>query len=176
MDKQKFKQLISLLESSSGTQTQQPTVNSGMHTGTKAIGEYGMMPKTIQDLAKTRINQDQGSNLDQIVQQANPKSVDEILASNPDKYQQYMDQMGNKVLDKSKGNAEEAAMRWLAGPNASKEKINDAEDADPNRMEKIQDFMKSSQKVEPTYTEQLLEQEQPKEVLYNKIRSKLGVK
>lgn len=171
MDKMKFQQLLSLLESSSGKQMQHSPVETGMHEGTKAMGEFGIMPITAQELSKQDSNK---SELDKLIMGADPASIEEILASNPGKYQEYVDQMSNKVLDKSGGNAEEAAMRWLAGPNSSKRRIANVAEETPGRAEKIQEFLKSSQPVEPSFTEKLQEQFPPEEVLYNKIRSKLG--
>lgn len=171
MDKSTFKRLLSLLETSGGTQMDHNPVDEGMHAGTSAIGEYGMMPKTIQDLAKSN---PQKTELDKIIQGADPTSVDEILQSNPDKYNQYANQMSDKVAAKSKGDAEDAAMRWLAGQNSSSRRIASVSDDNPGRVAKIDDFMKGSQQIQPTFTEQLMAQQPPKEVLYNKIRQKLG--
>lgn len=171
MDKARFQQLLSLLESSGGKQLEHQPVEGGMHEGTKAMGEFGLMPITAQELSKQNPEQ---SELDKLIMNADPSSVQEILASNPGKYKQFIDQMSQKVLDKSGGNAEEAAMRWLAGPNSSQRRISNVAEETPGRADKIQDFLKASEPVVPTYTEQLGEQFPEKEVLYNKIRSKLG--
>lgn len=171
MDKAKFQQLLSLLESSSGKQLNHAPVEAGMHEGTKAMGEFGLMPVTAQQLSKQDPNK---SELDNIIMGADPASIEEILASNPGKYQEYIDQMSGQVLDKSKGNAEEAAMRWLAGPNSSKRRIANVAEETPGRSEKIQEFLKASEPVQPSFTEKLQQQFPPEEVLYNKIRSKLG--
>lgn len=176
MDNSYFKKLLSFLESSNGTNTDHPEMTTGMHEGTKAMGEYGVMPITAQEVAKSRINKGEGSELDKIVQQADPRSVEEILQSNPEKYEQYVNSLSDKMLNKSQGNPEEAAMRWFAGPNSSPKRLRDIASEVPSREQNIEQFMvdQPGMSQDKPYVQKLIENQSPKETLYNKIRNRLG--
>src|ERR1700690_2172704 len=47
---QDFLNKIAYLESSSGKNTNHPVMQSGPHIGTHAVGNYGLMPLTAQDI------------------------------------------------------------------------------------------------------------------------------
>lgn len=170
MDLKSFKRILSLLESSGGRDLAHKEVTEGPQAGTTAIGEYGMMPRTIQNLAR---NNPQKTELDKIIESANPKMVEEILASNPEKKQQYINQLLDKVIDKSDGNALDASVRWLAGQNSSPQRIKSVAEQHPERIAKLEDILPRSEKIEPTFVEQLVNKIPPKEVLFNKIRNRL---
>lgn len=172
MDKNTFKKLISYLESSSGKNTNHPMVNHGPNAGTSAMGEYALMPRTAQDLARQNSNK---TELDRIVQEADPKSVEEILTSNPGKYKQYIDQLTDKVSDSP--SLEEAATKWKAGQNASDEKVQYllSKEADP-RNQKMDSFLaQPGLSKQPTYVDQLPEIPD-KEILFNKIRDRINMR
>ena len=48
---QDFLKKISMLESSGGTDTDHETMKSGIQAGDTAIGNYGLMPNTLQELS-----------------------------------------------------------------------------------------------------------------------------
>lgn len=43
---------MAAIESSSGNNTNHKMMDTGMHTGQKAVGSFGLMPKTVKDMAK----------------------------------------------------------------------------------------------------------------------------
>jgi hypothetical protein len=47
-----FLSLISQLESSGGKNLAHKTIESGIHAGDTAIGQYGLMPNTIEEMAR----------------------------------------------------------------------------------------------------------------------------
>lgn len=52
MDKSRFLQLMSMLESSGGKNTNHKRIKHGIHAGDKAIGEFGLMPNTIEEFQR----------------------------------------------------------------------------------------------------------------------------
>jgi len=44
---------ISLTESSGGRNTNHEVIDHGIHAGDRAVGNYGLMPKTVQEILKT---------------------------------------------------------------------------------------------------------------------------
>ena len=96
MDRERFKRLISILESSGGKQLQHKPMSSGIHEGTKAMGEYGLMPNTAQQLARSNINKGQGTPLDEVIANIDPSQIEEVLKDNPAKYQEYIDRYADR--------------------------------------------------------------------------------
>lgn len=160
---------MSAIESDHNPEAEHTPVPGEMHQGTSAIGQYGMMPVTIQDIARQIQNK---SELDKIVQEADPKQIEEILQSNPQKYEQYTDILADKVLKKAKGDPEEAALKWRWGPN-TKQTLEDKPGYKQRVEEKLQEIVPSSEA--PLFgipaLDALSEQSLDKEVLYNKIRN-----
>jgi hypothetical protein len=116
-DKRTFKKLMSAIESDHNPEAEHKPVPGDMHKGTSAIGQYGMMPVTLQDIARQLSDK---TELDKLIQSADPTTVKEILQSNPQKYEQYSDVLAEKVLKKSQGDPQEAALKWRWGPSTKK--------------------------------------------------------
>ena len=170
-----FKKLLSFLESSGGQNTDHPEVTKGLNKGTKAIGEYGMMPKTIQDIAKSNITKNIDSPVDDVISNIDPRLVEEVLKDNPHKYEEYVNKMSSDVLKKSGGDIEEAAMRWLAGQNSSNKRINKITEDNPNRQKAMDYFLNELpgySKV-PQFSDELAAKAPKKDVIFSKIRNNL---
>lgn len=125
-DFQGIKKILKFMESSNGKNIDHATMEDGMHKGTSAMGEYGLMPKTAQDIVK---NSDEP--LDQIVKNADPTQVEEILKANPQAYERYVDKYLDKVVQKSPDPVE-AAVRWHGGPNMKNDSVKRYIASDPN--------------------------------------------
>ena len=48
---QRFLKTIQMIESSGGKNFNHPEIESGIHEGHRAIGNYGLMPNTVQEIA-----------------------------------------------------------------------------------------------------------------------------
>ena len=102
---QDFLKKISTLESSSGTNTNHQMVNSGMHSGTAAVGQYGLMTLTAQDLDRQfKINK---------LQDMQPNEVSDKLKEDPELQDQLASSLADKLLIKK--TPEEAAYSWEHG-------------------------------------------------------------
>lgn len=169
MDSDKFKKLISFLESSGGTDTDHKTMASGMHKGTSAMGEYGMMPNTAQQMAKTNIRDNKNTPLDDVVANIDPSQVEEVLSDNPNKTKEYVKAYMDKVLNSS-DSMKDASTKWMTGPNASDATVRRVEQKNPGRLDKLRQFM-DNYKPEPQALEDLIPSDE-KEILMSKIRGK----
>lgn len=104
-----FLRKISFLESSYGQNTDHATMQSGPHIGTHAIGEYGLMPLTAQQIDKT-------SGAKQL-QDMDKFDVQAKLEMNPELQKRLAETMASKLLAKNPSDV--AAYKWEQGQNRS---------------------------------------------------------
>jgi hypothetical protein len=105
---QDFLKKMGILESSGGTNLNHPEVTSGLNAGTSAVGTYGLMPLTAQDLDRQyRVNELQGMNSDE---------VSDKLKEEPELQERLASTLANKLLTKK--TPEEAAYSWEHGQNS----------------------------------------------------------
>lgn len=102
----KFLEKISQLESSGGRDLAHKEMVDGMHKGTAAVGTYGLMPLTAQDI-------DRQSGTD-ILKDMPAEAVQQKLQQDPELAKRLAETMASKLLGKN--NEEEAAYKWLNGP------------------------------------------------------------
>jgi hypothetical protein len=80
-------------------------MQSGMHKGTSAVGDYGLMPLTAQDIAKQ-------SNISDL-EQLDANEVQSKLKEDPELAKRLSETMASKLLNKN--DEESAAYKWLHG-------------------------------------------------------------
>ena len=112
---QEFLKKIAELESDSGQNMNHREMKHGMHSGTSAVGEYGIMPVTARDLDK-QYNINQLEDLDNA-------EVQERLKNDPELRQRIAETLASKLLNKVP--SETAAHMWQFGHNKvpSEEKL-----------------------------------------------------
>lgn len=103
-------------ESSGGKQLNYPIVKSGVNTGHKAGGPFGMMPVTVQELLKR--NPDLAEQYPDI-QQASPEHVTQILNGDPDAATDLARQEYIRRLNLFGGDKEKTAHSWLNGTSGT---------------------------------------------------------
>lgn len=171
MDNKAFKKLIALIETDANPDAEHAMIGSGMHEGTRAIGDKGLMPATIKDLAR-----ESGSPFDKLIQEADPEAIQEMLASNPEKYEQYASMMADKTTSDT---PEDQAVKWRWGQNITPEQLEQIKKDNPQYLQRISDKigeggLKSEMpQIAIPALQKAINAVPPKEVLYNKIRSKL---
>lgn len=126
LDLKRFKRIISQLESSGGKFTDHKPMKSGMHKNSTAIGEYGLMPLTIQDVAKMRVRKGVADDMDKRIASM---SASEVKAKVPDmvvefspEYEKYADTLAEHVLTRYK-DPKLAAYAWNQGHYSDPNKI-----------------------------------------------------
>lgn len=176
-DVQNLKKIMSLLESSNRDQVTHRTMKDGMHKGDSAMGRYGVMPNTAKEMAVRNIADNTGSPLDGAIKSSSTANVKLMLKDNPDKYDQYVNDLAEHTLNNAEGDVPAAAAGWLFGHNLSAEQMRQKLEENPKYKERVNSAIDTLHlKSEPEkYSDQFLE-ELPKEVLFSKIRKQIGLK
>lgn len=147
-DKQKhiqsFLNNISQVESSGGTNFNHPIVNSGIHAGQSAIGRYGLMPNTVNEvLNRMRMNGTLTPELHQL-QQLDPVTLKTTLEKNPNLEDQIAGTLANKVLTRQPDD-ETAAYSWHSGHNLKPEDIEQRNYQNDDYVKKYDMYKKMNQ-------------------------------
>jgi len=172
MDISKFKKIVSSLESSDNPDVRHPAATKGVNRGDIAIGQHGLMPNTVKELAnRARLSNEQYPS-DEAILGANNSQIPEMLQNNPDLMKLYVDRLSKHVMDKSKGNPEDAYLRWLYGHNLPDSRVKDIKETDPETVQRITDII--NQKHLMSEPENLLEvpEEPYKDKPYSPLRKK----
>lgn len=114
-----FLEAIALNETSGGKNLKHKTMRSGMHRGDTAIGQYGLMPNTVQEMAG-RIRRDLGSDHPLAAyKKMDEKQMRESFKQNPEHEEDMARFMANHVHKKYDGNENKMAWSWLNGHNTT---------------------------------------------------------
>ena len=122
---------IGQIESSGGKNTKHKTITSGPQKGQTAIGTYGLLPNTVDEIANRSSDPD--------IQALGNMEADEqksYLESNPDMEQKVARELASHVLNKQGGNEEKAAYSWLYGHNLSPESVDERDYQDEPYVQK----------------------------------------
>lgn len=173
-DLKAFRQVINAVESDNNPDAVHKTLKRGMHKGMAAQGEAGMMPNTLQLMAKRKVRDGVASELDKLIADTDPKAIPEILQSNPHKYDQYSNDMAADVLNKSEGMPVEAYLRYKHGQNLEDDSVAKLIKRKPKLVQRIQDKMSGlSSNPDPVLPELPIEPP-PEDVLYSRIKKMMG--
>jgi hypothetical protein len=111
--KEDFLQAIRLTESSGGTNTNHATMKRGIHAGTAAIGDYGLMPNTVNEMA-VRMGRKHPLNSYAKMDQ---NEIRDSFKKNPDHEKQMADFMADHVNKRFGGDERKMAYAWFQGHN-----------------------------------------------------------
>jgi hypothetical protein len=114
-DLDKFVKDMSMLESSGGIDTDHKTIQQGIHAGDAAVGSYGLMPNTVDDIItryQTLPEEFKGLTTGQLKEQLTPQQ--ELALA---------EQLGHHILARQKGDKARAAYAWQYGHNLTPERI-----------------------------------------------------
>lgn len=118
----KFLDSISMNESSGGKNTEHETMQTGIHAGDTAVGNYGLMPNTVQEMHK-RMKMEGNPNYNPDIIDADSTQVQDMLKQNPQLQQQAAEYMAGMLLKKTGGDPEAAAYGWRYGHNAPADQL-----------------------------------------------------
>lgn len=132
-----FLNAIAQIESSGGTNTNHPTIQSGPQAGQQAIGSYGLLPNTIQEL----------SNRARLQNQLTPQMADASrnpasLSDDPALEHQYANQLATRVLNRFH-DPNMAAYAWNNGHNLTPEQVRERDYMSDPYVQKFQKVWKS---------------------------------
>ena len=132
-----FLDAISQIESSGGTNTNHPVIQSGLQTGQQAMGNYGLLPNTVQELNnRARLNHTLTPEMAAVSR--NPASVQE----DPEMQKQYASQLADRVLNKFQ-DPNMAAYAWNSGHNLTPEQVKERDYMNDPYVKKFQKVWKS---------------------------------
>ena len=133
----KFLNVIKQIESSGGKNVEHPIMNEGIHAGQQAIGNYGLMPNTIQELNnRARLNHQLTPEMQAVGR--NPASI----GAAPEIEQQYAQQLADRVLNKFHDPAM-AAYSWNQGHNLTPEQVQQRDYLSHPYVQKFQKIWKA---------------------------------
>lgn len=115
LQKKKLLDKIGILESSGGVDTDHPEIKQGIQKGDTAIGEYGLMPNTLEEMAK-RYPSD-------ITAGMSKEELAEKAKNDPEFAKTMAATMVSFLKDKKGLSDEQAAAAWEAGHNKPADKL-----------------------------------------------------
>ncbi len=121
MDFEKFAKLISQLESSGGKNTKHQAIEGGLQDGQVAVGKYGLLPNTIEEMVKRA--QLEGTSLPEMDELSGMEqsSISQRVAKNPELEEEIAFRLYDHISKKTK-DPEKMAYMWNSGHNMDPEK------------------------------------------------------
>lgn len=120
-----FLNKISQIESSGGRNTNHKEMQNGIHAGTSAFGQYGLLPDTIKELANREHNAGNDSDALDEIRSAKPTEVNAIMQAHPELESQLATNLAQRLLNRTGGDDTKSAYMWNQGTNLSPDSITD---------------------------------------------------
>lgn len=139
----KFLEAVSLNESSGGLNTKHSRMEGGIHAGDAAVGNYGLMPNTIKEIAG-RMGSDHP--LNSYTQMDNQK-IEQKIANNPDHQKQFATHLANMLHDKFDGDESKMAYSWNQGHNLTDDHFKEGRHSDYQNHDYVQKYQKHRSQV-----------------------------
>jgi hypothetical protein len=117
----KFLEKTAQIESSGGKQLNHPEIESGIHSGDSAVGQYGLMPNTIKEILN-RTKEQSTPDIEALRVLPN-EVVNREIASNPMLEDEVARKLAEHVLQRQLGDEEKAAYSWQYGHNLPPSRI-----------------------------------------------------
>lgn len=138
--KRQFLDTMKMIESSGGKNFDHEELQSGMHKGHRAIGSYGFMPQTVQEMVRrmSRSGQPVSEDLNKVAQM-DPLEMKEYMESNLDLEEELAEYMAGFVLDRYQ-DPEKAAWAWEHGHNTPKDRFDTNNYQESDRIRKYRKY------------------------------------
>lgn len=166
MDKKKFKKLnkyfpedmldrLAQIETSGGKNLNHPVITNprSEHYGMKAVGTYGLMPKTIANLVSRDRHNPAYEELKPYLALENPddpidnESLDRIIKEKPELERQLASALLKRVERNVGGDPMLGAVAWHAGTSLGPQRIKGLLKAKTNRGNQVRDYAQKFQKL-----------------------------
>lgn len=147
-DKQKqiksFLKNIEGVESSGGTNYNHELIQSGIHKGDSAIGRYGLMPNTVNEvLNRARMNGEMTPDL-QKLQSMDHETLKSTLENNPELEDKIAEKLAGRVLDRQQ-DENKAAYSWHQGHNLTPEQIDEKDYKNFDYVKKYNEYKRENE-------------------------------
>lgn len=140
MTKEEFLDLIRQIESSGRYDASHGKILSGLHKDDRAIGAYGLMPNTIDELIKRRLKKQEVGPDEGILSKIEGKEEREFLESNPRIQDKLASQLAEHVFRDTE-DPEIAAYRWNMGHNKPINEISKDDLQKSIQVQKLRELM-----------------------------------
>ena len=155
----RFLKAISDIESSGGKNTDHSEMESGIHTGESAVGEFGLMPNTSDEMINRMELDGRSSPELSALKGLSGNELKQAYGSHPELYKQVVDKLVEHV-SRDTNDPRVAAYRWNMGHNTPLKSITDkllqsspyvqkfqqiysTKDEQPNPMPTLKTFLES---------------------------------
>lgn len=152
---------IGQIESAGGKYTNHKTVQSGMHAGSAAIGTYGLMPNTIDDVvARLKRDKELTPEVAKISDIDNEDDLKDYIEQNPAVEKQLATKLAQTVLARQP-TEEAAAYSWNQGhnlkpANITQDKLDNSDYVQKFRqLKSVVPLQQTAQNTLPAYGESL---------------------
>lgn len=138
--KAQFLSDMSQIESSGGLNTAHKMIQSGIHAGEKAVGQYGLMPNTINEMVnrmKSEGNEPYEIHVMKLAGKPDDQEMANEVATNPELERSIAERLYNHVNDKYMGDQDKMNYAWQMGHNTPSEQITVEKLEDNPRTEKF---------------------------------------
>lgn len=139
VNRDNFLEKIAQIESSGGKNTNHKTLQSGIHAGEAAVGQYGLMPNTLDELLNRQHLEGRGPASNPEMQATDLSS---LVANDPKMEHQFADQLARKVLNQYP-NQDMAAYAWNHGHNLTPKEVENRDYENDPYVQKFQAIKKS---------------------------------
>jgi len=112
-----FLKTTSMIESSGGKNLKHPKIKQGLHAGDRAVGQWALMPKTVQELAGRMADNPELTPYAKM----DTKKISKKISENPHHEKQMASFLANKLYDKFGGDENKMAYAWNQGHNINPE-------------------------------------------------------
>ena len=121
----KFLKIMSTIESSSGKNTQHRTLSSGIHKGERAIGQYGLMPNTIDEMhTRMKLDGQEDPRIKELYEQnLTPQERADRISSDPELEGVIANKLYDHVNERFQGDEEKMDHAWQYGHNINPTKL-----------------------------------------------------
>lgn len=137
-----FLKAISLTESLGGKYTDHKPITYGPLKGEQAIGKYGLMPSTIQEVAGMSADPDV-----QALKNIDKSQLRSVLEATPDLQDKVAKELATPILNRQGGDPAKASYAWRWGHNLPPQEIEKKGYMD---KEHVQRFLRNLDKVSPS--------------------------
>lgn len=120
-----FLQKISQIESSGGKNLKHKLIKKGLQKGQQAIGSYGLLPNTIQEIVNRNKSEGRPSALIASLEGLPQGEYTNLVGQNPELEQEIAVKLANHVINKQEGDLTKAAYAWNMGHNKPSKSISD---------------------------------------------------
>lgn len=139
-DRSNYKKLASFLESTDNPEAKHKMITKGPEKGQTAIGQYGLLPDTIQTIARGLKRDKLANETDKILSKANKEQITDMFKNDPALVDHYMNILADRNNKAVSNDPTDAYIKHHSGLNLKRPGIERVKDKNPDDiMERIPD-------------------------------------